>query len=68
MYTFLRVHRCDELVNGYVMDTDPEARLQVEADMRKIQLCFQLLKVMIMIATPYCLVTPLCVYLFLCRI
>ena len=26
-------------------DTDPEARLQVGADMRKIQLCFQLLKV-----------------------
>jgi len=28
-----------------VADVDPEARLQVGADMRKIQLCFQLLKV-----------------------
>ena len=34
-------------------DTDPEARLQVGADMRKIQLCFQLLKVsVIIIITP----------------
>jgi len=37
--------RCDVLVRAYVADTDPEARLQVGADMRKIQLCFQLLKV-----------------------
>ena len=43
--TFVLVRRCDELVNSYVADTDPEARLQVDADMRKIQLCFQLLKV-----------------------
>ena len=37
--------RCDVLVGAYVADTDPEARLLVGADMRKIQLCFQLLKV-----------------------
>ena len=43
------VCRCDELVNGYVVDSDPEARLQVGADMRKIQFCFQLLKVILMI-------------------
>ena len=36
-------------MNEYVVDTDPEARLQVGADMRKIQLCFQLLKVTVMI-------------------
>ena len=33
------------LVGAYVADTDPEARLQVGADMRKIHLCFELLKV-----------------------
>ena len=39
-------------MNEYVADTDPEARLQVGADMRKIQLCFQLLKVSVIIITP----------------
>ena len=49
-------------MNGYVTDTDPEARLQVEADMRKIQLCFQLLKVML-IATSYLFGYPsVCVF------
>ena len=28
-----------------IQDVDPEARLSVGGDMRKIQLCFQLLKV-----------------------
>lgn len=39
------IDRCDELVGAYVADSDPEARLQVGADVRKIQLCFHLLKV-----------------------
>ena len=37
--------RCDELVKVFVEDPSPEARLLVGGDMRKIQLCFTLLKV-----------------------
>ena len=32
-------------MKGYIEDLNPEARLPVGSDMRKIQLCFQLLKV-----------------------
>ena len=39
------VHRCNQLVTAYLEDTNPEARLLVGGDMRKIQLCFALLKV-----------------------
>ena len=47
--------RCKELVKVYMEDLNPEARLPVGSDMRKIQLCFQLLKVSITHI-------PVCVY------
>ena len=34
-------------MKSYIEDTDPESALSVGADMRKINYCFQLLKVMI---------------------
>ena len=37
--------RCEELVNSYLSDNDPDAVLAVGADVRKIQYCFMLLKV-----------------------
>jgi len=37
--------RCGELVHAYLQDSSPEARLLVGGDMRKIHLCFQILKV-----------------------
>ena len=37
--------RCEELVSSYLSDNDPDAVLAVGADMRKIQYCFLLLKV-----------------------
>lgn len=37
--------RCVELVGAYLQESSPEARLLVGGDMRKIQLCFQLMKV-----------------------
>ena len=37
--------RCKELVQTYLQDPSPEARLTVGSDMRKIQFSFQLLKV-----------------------
>jgi len=39
------MHRCEELVNSYLTDNDPDAVLAVGSDMRKIQCCFSLLKV-----------------------
>lgn len=39
------MHRCEELVNSYLADSDPDAVLAVGSDMRKIQCCFSLLKV-----------------------
>ena len=39
--------RCEELVDVYLRDPSPEARLLVGGDLRKIQLCFTLLKVYI---------------------
>lgn len=36
--------RCHELVQLYLKDKNPEVQLLVGGDMRKIQLCFQLLK------------------------
>ena len=39
------VCRCEQLVASYLEDESPEARLHVGGDMRKIQLCFSLLKV-----------------------
>ncbi|CAI8004771.1 Kinesin-like protein KIF6 [Geodia barretti] len=36
--------RCERLVQDYLQDSSPEARLLVGGDMRKIQLCFSLLK------------------------
>ncbi|XP_076026680.1 kinesin-like protein KIF6 [Genypterus blacodes] len=38
------VHQLEELVKAYLEDPDPEATLSLGADMRKIQLCFSLLK------------------------
>ena len=38
-------YKCKELVRVYMEDLSPKARLSVGSDMRKIQLCFQLLKV-----------------------
>ena len=32
-------------MQGYIKDTSPEAKLMIGGDMRKIQLCFYLLKV-----------------------
>jgi len=39
------VCRCEELVNSYLSDNDPDAVLAVGSDMRKIHCCFSLLKV-----------------------
>ncbi|ESO96459.1 hypothetical protein LOTGIDRAFT_115944 [Lottia gigantea] len=38
------LERCEEAVNNYINDADPEAILCVGADMRKIHTCFQILK------------------------
>ena len=38
-------HSVKRLVKSYLEDDSPEAYLGVGADMRKIQLCFQIMKV-----------------------
>lgn len=38
-------HSVQRLVKSYLEDDSPEAYLSVGADMRKIQLCFQIMKV-----------------------
>ena len=38
-------YRLRRVVKSYIEDADPEAALSVGADMRKINYCFQLLKV-----------------------
>jgi len=48
---FSHLCRCEELVNGYLSDNDPDAVLAVGADMRKIQYCFLLLKVTLSLFT-----------------
>ena len=47
----LLTYRCKQLVQEYVQDPNREARLMVGSDMRKIQLCFSLLKVQILCCT-----------------
>lgn len=37
--------RCESALTAFLQDTDPEATLSVGTDLRKIQLCFQLMKV-----------------------
>ena len=39
------VFRCKEAVKNYMEDDDPEAMLNIGADMRKIQECYRLMKV-----------------------
>lgn len=43
--TTFHCSRCEELVRAYVADPSPEATLMVGGDMRKIKLCFALMKV-----------------------
>ena len=38
-------HSVQRLVKSYLEDNSPEAYLSVGADMRKIQLCFQIMRV-----------------------
>ena len=47
--------RCEELVEVYLRDPSPETRLLVGGDLRKIQLCFTLLKVYIHTLTAHTL-------------
>ena len=46
-------YRCGQLVEKYLQDDSPEARLLVGGDMRKIQLCFSLLKVHVQCTQTY---------------
>ena len=39
------VFRCESALSAFLQDTDPEATLCVGTDLRKIHLCFQLMKV-----------------------
>jgi kinesin family protein 6/9 len=44
--------QCQRLVEAYVGDTDPAATLSVGGDIRKVNLCFQLLKCMVLERKP----------------
>ena len=37
--------RCNAAIDAYLEDNDPEAILDIGADMRKIQMCYRILKV-----------------------
>jgi len=37
--------RCEEAVKRYLVDSDPDAMIDVGADMRKIHTCFKIIKV-----------------------
>ena len=39
------LNRCNEVVETYIQDTDPDSLLNIGADMRKIQMCYKILKV-----------------------
>ena len=39
--------RCEKLVSEYLDDSSPEGLLDIGADMRKIQYCYQIMKVSI---------------------
>ena len=39
------LNRCNEVVEVYIQDTDPDSLLNIGADMRKIQMCYKILKV-----------------------
>ncbi|XP_067680992.1 kinesin-like protein KIF6 [Haliotis asinina] len=42
------LQRCEEAVNAYLEDTDPDSIISVGADMRKIHTCFNLLKKLVL--------------------
>lgn len=45
LFSFFFCFRLKRMVSNYIQDTDPDASLSVGADMRKINMCFSLLKV-----------------------
>ena len=49
-------YRCEEAVKTYLADSDPDAMINVGADMRKIHTCFQIMKVLIQILFYKCFI------------